>query len=65
MPDKLGDCDPIVKVADLWDYQKISVKDRQAPGFDPKTFDPKNYIGDEEPAIPCGLVAKSVFNDTF
>lgn len=49
--DKISsDCDPIVRVKDLGD--KI-----------------KNLNGDildgEAPAIPCGLVAKSVFNDRY
>lgn len=50
-PDKLGDCDPIVYVSDLWDYQQKNIKN--------KTLKP------DDPAIPCGLVAKSVFNDTY
>ena len=27
--------------------------------------EPKVKLNDEDPAIPCGLVAKSFFNDTF
>ena len=27
--------------------------------------EPKNTISDDQPAIPCGLVAKSFFNDTY
>ena len=50
-PDKLSDCDPIVYVGDLWDYQKENLNG--------------NLLKDTDPAIPCGLVAKSVFNDTF
>lgn len=48
---ELTDCDPIIKVQDLWLNQKKSVSDRE--------------LDDSEPAIPCGLVAKSYFNDTF
>jgi len=44
-------CDPIIKVNDLWTNQR------------------KNLLGEDlnvdEPAIPCGLVAKSYFNDTY
>ena len=50
--DKLGDCDPIITVGDLWDYQKKNIK--KEPFKDMSA-----------PAIPCGLVAKSVFNDTY
>lgn len=50
-PAELNDCDPIILVGDLWDYQKKNVMG--------KTLD------DKLPAIPCGLVAKSVFNDTY
>ena len=48
---QLSSCDPIVKVADLWDNQKFNL--RKAP------------LNPEDPATPCGLVAKSYFNDTF
>ena len=47
----LTDCDPIIKVEDLWDYQRKNMKGLVMPL--------------EDPAIPCGLVAKSLFNDTF
>jgi len=49
--EKLDACDPIKKVDDLWENQRIS-------------FSGKALKGDQ-PAIPCGLVAKSLFNDTF
>jgi hypothetical protein len=49
--DKLSDCDPIKKVGDLSDNQKKNLKGVK--------------MGDNEPAVPCGLVAKSYFNDTY
>jgi len=45
------DCDPIIKVGDLWTNQRKSMK-----GED---------LLVDAPAIPCGLVAKSYFNDTY
>lgn len=50
-------CDPIVKVGDLWPYQKYSLKESK------ETTPAK--MKDDDPAIPCGLVAKSFFDDTF
>jgi hypothetical protein len=44
-------CDPIYKVEHLWSNQKININGKA--------------LNDSMPAIPCGLVAKSVFNDTF
>lgn len=49
--DKLSDCDPIKTVGDLWNHQKFNLN--------------KKPLGDNVEAIPCGLVAKSIFNDTF
>lgn len=49
--DKLGDCDPVISVGDLWEHQKHSVSGHP--------------LKDTDPAIPCGLIAKSMFNDTF
>ena len=49
----MNDCDPIITVGDLWDYQKMNLAK------------PPAKLTDNKPAIPCGLVAKSMFNDTF
>lgn len=53
LPDKLGDCDPIIKVEHLWEHQKYPVANKA------------KKLDDSAPATPCGLVAKSMFNDTF
>jgi len=44
-------CDPIYKVEHLWSNQQKNTKGVK--------------LDNQSPAIPCGLVAKSVFNDTF
>jgi hypothetical protein len=49
--DKLADCDPIKKVGDLSENQKYNLN--------------KVKMQDTDPAIPCGLVAKSYFNDSY
>lgn len=48
---ELSKCNPIIKVEHLWKDQRVSVNGK--------------ILADEEPAIPCGLVAKSFFNDTY
>ena len=47
--DLKSDCDPIVTVADLGISKSVSGRD----------------LLPTDPANPCGLVAKSLFNDTF
>mmetsp|Transcript_16735 Transcript_16735/g.21149 ORF Transcript_16735/g.21149 Transcript_16735/m.21149 type:complete len:95 (-) Transcript_16735:426-710(-) len=47
--DQLDDCDPIKRNRDLGRTESVSGR----------TLEP------DEPAFPCGLVAKSFFNDTF
>ena len=49
--EELGECDPIKKVADLWLEQRKNINGKTLP--------------DGDPAVPCGLVAKSFFNDTY
>lgn len=46
---QLDDCDPIITVADLGIYQTLN----------------GNTLKGDQPANPCGLIAKSFFNDTF
>lgn len=50
--DQLRDCDPIMVVGDLHKYQR-------------KAFKTGDTLPDLWPAIPCGLTAKSMFNDSF
>lgn len=50
--DQLKDCDPIIKNKDI--------------GTDVKSYFDKNLTLDpNDPAMPCGLVAKSFFTDTY
>ena len=48
---ELGQCNPIIEVQQLWKDQRVSVNGK--------------ILNDTDPAIPCGLVAKSFFNDTY
>ena len=57
--EQLQDCDPITQVQHLWDEQQYNL--RRDPD-DPQQRFPLNPT---DPAIPCGLVAKSFFNDTY
>lgn len=47
----LSECDPVIKVEHLWNHQKYNKNGLK--------------LKDSDPAIPCGLIAKSYFNDTF
>ena len=47
--DQISDCDPITTVKDLGFFQTIG-------GY---------YLNGSEPANPCGLIARSLFNDTY
>ena len=54
----LDDCDPIKKNSDLKDEQRFSVAQKEGkPGA--------LALKDDDPAFPCGLVAKSFFTDKF
>lgn len=49
--EKLIDCDPTLTVGNLYDHQKFNLK---GVALEPTA-----------PAIPCGLIAKSVFTDRY
>ena len=48
---------------DLWPGQRYSVAEREAKAADP-AYD-MAPLADENPAVPCGLIAKSFFNDQY
>ena len=56
---ELSNCDPIIKVGDLWPNQRYSLSEMEKP------IDQRVAMDSELPAIPCGLVSKSYFNDTY
>lgn len=49
--DQLSDCDPIHNSTGMLAYQRINLN--------------KKVMDDNAPATPCGLIAKSYFNDKF
>jgi len=49
--DLKSDCDPVNEVGHLWEAQQKNLKG--------------NKLDAKLPAIPCGLMAKSFFNDTL
>lgn len=58
-PKDLKDCEPIVNVSALWPEQQFDMNRIET------TKKSKAKLDANAPAIPCGLVAKSFFNDTF
>jgi len=66
-------CDPVTINKHLWDHQKYSVKGRNLALKNKEIItDPAHKdkyapykLRDEDVAYPCGLIARSVFNDTF
>lgn len=55
MDDISSDCDPIIRNSDIASVlYRATDKDKKGPPLDPSGV-----------AWPCGLVAKSFFNDTF
>lgn len=72
----LGKCEPIIKNGQLWTNQRYSygslasilsmwtVSNPNDPDVNKRTLSAPN-LESEGPAIPCGLIAMSLFNDTF
>jgi len=61
-----SDCDPVYNNSNLWENQKYSydkLKTFTGPGNIPSDLKPDLLPGDA--ATPCGLIAKSLFNDTY
>ncbi len=61
----MASCAPVLLVKDLNEWQRYSVaeKDRVKKGEIKK--EEMTPMNDSWPAIPCGLIAKSLFTDTF
>ena len=49
---ELINCEPIIKVGDLYEFQRFNLKSEPLTDL-------------EAPAVPCGLIAKSFFTDTY
>ena len=61
--DKLSNCKPIQTNQQLFEWQQYSVAEREMLANDPSYTMTK--MEKTEPATPCGIVAKSIFNDEF
>ena len=61
--DDLGNCKPIKTVSNLFEWQKYSVAEKEAKAKDSNHV--MQAMHKDDPATPCGLVAKSWFNDDF
>ena len=65
------DCDPIYQVSNLWENQKYSFGylNKTLTDYSKKTPAERPSVSpdmaDTDAATPCGLIAKSLFNDTF
>ena len=62
------DCDPVTTVSDLKPHQRFAVATYTEADH---AADPSVVVGarkpldPDAPAIPCGLIAKSMFTDTY
>ena len=70
-PEELQECDPVARIGDLYPSQRFAVAtySREEEVADPtgkiKEGDRKPFKDYGAPAIPCGLIARAMFNDTF
>lgn len=65
MKDIKTDCDPIYQVSNLWENQKYSYNKLKTFKTAAAKLNIKPDLVDTDPATPCGLIAKSLFNDTY
>lgn len=63
--DQLSTCDPIVNNTQLWKEQQYSFKDQELAKANNQPLTDFVPLPANSPAVPCGLVAKSFFNDTY
>ena len=54
-----------MSVSNLWENQKYSYKKLATFDTSAGQANAKPDLDDAAPATPCGLIAKSLFNDTF
>lgn len=62
-------CSPVLTNNDLWPHQQYSFKGRKLALSQNKNITDSEFdqykLKKTDVAVPCGLIAKSVFNDTF